>query len=434
MNGPRRSRRRAITDYRNVPDRLGVLRDPAFRSFFVGQSVSFFGTQVTALALPLTAVIVLDATAAEMGLLTAIGFVPFLLVGLLAGVWVDRMRRRPILIATDLISAAAVAIVPAAAILGSLRIELLYAVAFILGFVGVIAPVAYQSFVPTLAGRDRLVEANARLEASNSVAAIVGPGLGGLLVQLLTAPVALIIDAISYLVSAGFLASIRVAEPPPIPDEERASIRGQIGEGLRLVGAMSVLRALVSCGSIHNFFSRMIDALFVLYMVDGLGLGPAGVGIVFAAGGPGALLGAFLVGRLGRTLGVGPTIAVTQLLTGVARLLIPLAGGPVWLAVTVLVASEFLLGLVRIVFNVTQVSLRVAITPDRMHGRVNATMRFVMWSVTPFGALAGGLLAATALGLRGTIALAGVGVLAATLPLLVPGLRTIRRMPSGAST
>jgi predicted MFS family arabinose efflux permease len=177
----------------------------------------------------------------------------------------------------------------------------------------------------------------------------------------------------------------------------------------------------------------MIDALFVLYMVDGLGLGPAGVGIVFAAGGPGALLGALVVGRLGRTFGVGPTIAMSQLLTGVARLLIPLAGGPIWLAVTVLVASEFLLGFVRIVFNVTQVSLRVAITPDRMHGRVNATMRFVMWSVTPFGALTGGLLAATALGLRGTIALAGVGILAATLPLLAPGLRTIRRMPSGAS-
>jgi predicted MFS family arabinose efflux permease len=174
----------------------------------------------------------------------------------------------------------------------------------------------------------------------------------------------------------------------------------------------------------------MIDAIFILYAVDGLRLEPAAIGLVFAAGGPGALLGALAVGPLGGRIGIGRTIVVTQVLTGVARLLIPLAGGPVWATIAILAASEFLLGFVRIVFNVSQVSLRLAITPDRMHGRVNATMRFIMWGVTPFGALAGGLLATTALGLRGTLLVAAIGVLVAFVPLLARPLRSVATIPT----
>jgi MFS family permease len=409
-----------------------LLGEPVFRRFWIGQSVSFVGTQVTELALPLTAVIILGATPAQMGLLTAVGLVPFLIVGLLAGVWVDRWRRQSILVITDLVSAATVAAVPVAATLGLLSMSWLYGLAFVLGFVGVIAPVAYQSFIPTLVGRDRLVAANARMEASNSTAAIIGPGIGGLLVQLLTAPIALVVDAVSYLVSAAFIASLKVREPAPIAPADRESVRRQIVEGLRHVAGVPVLRALVTGGAIHNFFSRMIDALLVLYAVNELHLRPVEIGLVFAAGGPGALLGAIGVGWLGRRLGVGPTIVGMQVLTGVARLLIPLAGGPAWLAIGTLAASECLLGFVRTAFNISQVSLRVAITPDRMHGRVNATMRFVMWGVTPFGALAGGLLATTVLGLRGTLAIAAVGVLLAFLPFMSRGLRTVREIPSGA--
>jgi predicted MFS family arabinose efflux permease len=415
-----------------MPDRLGLLREPAYRAFWIGQSISFVGSHVTELALPLTAVIVLDATPEQMGLLTAIGYVPFLLIGLLAGVWVDRMRRRPILIATDLVSAAAIALIPAAAVVDVLGMGILYGVAFVFGVVEVIAPVAYQSFMPTLVGRGRLVEGSAKLEASHSVASIVGPSLGGYLVQVLTAPIALLVDSVSYLVSAGTLASIRVAEPPPLPRAEEATIRRQIGEGLRLVTATPILRSLVACGSIHNFFSRMIDALFVLYAVDSVGLSPVDIGLVLAAGGPGALIGATVVERAGRMIGVGRVIVVSQVLTGISRLLVPIAGivGGGAAAIIVLAASTFLLGLVRVTFNITQVSLRVAITEDRMHGRVNATMRFVMWGVTPFGALAGGLLAVTALGIEGTLVLAGIGVLTATVPLLVPALRSVRDIPA----
>ncbi|HEX5012681.1 MAG TPA: MFS transporter [Candidatus Limnocylindrales bacterium] len=417
-----------------MPDRLGVLRDPSYRLFWIGQSVSFIGSHVTELALPLTAVLLLNAGPGQMGVLTALEYVPFLLIGLIVGVWVDRTRRRPILIGADLVGAAAIGLIPLAALLGVLRIELMYAVAFVFGLIEVIAPVAYQSFVPTLVGRDRLVEGNAKLEASHSVAAIVGPGLGGALIQALTAPIALVIDTLSYLVSAAALTAIRLAEPPPIPAEHEATIRQQIAEGLRLVLARPTLRALVACGAIHNFFSRMIDALLVLYAVDVIGLGPAEIGLVFAAGGPGSLVGALTVEGLGRRLGVGRVILASQVVTGLARLMVPAAAlvarGPA--AVTVLAMSMFLLGFVRTTFNITQVSLRVAITEDRMHGRVNATMRFVMWGVTPFGAVAGGLLAASGLGLDGTLALAGVGVLLAFVPLLTPAIRTVASIPSAA--
>jgi Na+/melibiose symporter-like transporter len=411
-----------------MPNRLGLFRRPSFRAFWLGQSISFIGSHVTELALPLAAVLVLDATAEQMGLLTAIGYVPFLLVGLLAGVWVDRRRRRPILVATDLVSAAAIAVIPLAAILGVLRFELLLFVAFVLGFVEVIAPVAYQSFMPTLVGRDHLIEGNAKVEASHSVASIVGPGLGGYLVEVLTAPITLLLDSLSYLVSAVLVASVRVPEPPPQPDGTVTDIQAQIREGLRVVAETPVLKALVLCGAVHNFFSRMIEAIVVLYAVDTLDLGPAEIGLVFAAGGPGSFLGALAVERIGRWIGVGRLIVLGQIATGISRLMIPIAavaGGPA-ASLAVLAASTFVLGFARTTFNISQVSLRVAITEDRLHGRVNATMRFVMWGVTPFGALAGGLLAATVLGLQGTLLVAALGVLVATGPLLVPAIRTRR--------
>jgi predicted MFS family arabinose efflux permease len=394
--------------------------------------VSFLGNQVTELALPLTAVLLLGAGAGEMGILTAAWFLPYLVFGLPAGVWVDRMRRRPILVGLDLISASAVLAVPVAAALGVLRIEVLYVVSFVLGSVVVVFMVAYQSFVPTLVGRGSLTEANAALEASSSATAVAGPGLAGVLVQVLGAPFALVVDALSFLFSAAMVGSIRAEEPPPMRDEERRPALEQIREGIRLVVSTPVLAALVRGGSVHNFFSRMIDALFVLFATRALGLDAATIGFVFAAAGPGSFAGSILASRVSKRLGVGSTIVAGQALTGITRLLIPaalIAGSPVGHAV-ILGLSMFLLGLARSVFNITQVSLRVAITPDRMHGRLNATMRFVMWAVTPAGALAGGLLASTTLGLEGTLTIAGIGVLAATLLFLAPGLRTIGAMPT----
>jgi hypothetical protein len=407
--------------------RLGVLGDPRFRRFWIGESISLVGSEVTNLALPLTAVLVLRASPEEMGLLTAVHLVPFLLVGLPAGLLVDRMSRRRILVAGDLVDAAAVAVVPLAAVVGLLGMPILYFLNFMIGFVDVFGAVAWQAFVPSIVGRDRLIEANARLEVSSSAASIIGPGIAGALIQVLTAPVALVVDALSYLVSAVLVSTVRVTEPSRSHRADTTSIRGQLMDGLRAVLGSRPLRALTVGGAIHNFFSRMIDALFVLYAVDALRLSAAEIGLAFAAAGPGALLGAVAVGRVNRVLGVGPSIWVLQALTGVSRLLIPaaaLVGGPGGLLVVA--AGAFLLGLARTAFNVVQVSLRVAITPDHLLGRMNASIRFLMWSVTPVGALVGGLLAGSVIGLTGTMWLAGAGVLLGFVPFLAPSLRTIR--------
>lgn len=409
---------------------LPLWRNGPFRRFWLGESISFLGNQVTDLALPLTAVLLLGATADQMGILAATWYLPYLVFGLPAGVWIDRMRRRPILVGLDVLSAAVVLVVPLAAWSGLLRIELLYAVSFLLGSAVVIFMVAYQSFVPTLVGRARLAEANAALEASSSLTAVAGPGIAGLLVQFLTAPVALVLDAATYLVSAALVGSIRIAEPPPIPAAERRSVIDQIGEGIRVVLGNPLLRALVRGGAIHNFFSRMIDALFVLYASRELGLDAATIGLVVAAAGPGSFVGSLMATRLTNRVGLGRTIWLMQALTGLARLLVPLAAGGVLLSAVSLAASMFLLGFARTVFNVNQLSLRLAITPDRMHGRLNATMRFVMWGVTPVGALAGGFLATTVVGLQGTLFVAAAGVALATLSFLEPALRSLRRIPA----
>ena len=409
-------------------------RRPMFRRFWIGESFSFLGSQVTDLALPLTAVLLLGATADQMGILSATWFLPYLVFGLPAGVWIDRMRRRPILIGLDLVAATTLLIVPVAAWAGFLRIELLYVVSFILGSTVVIFVVAYQSFIPTLVGRADIAEANAALEATTSIAAIAGPGIGGLLIQVLTAPFALLLDALSFLVSAALIGSIRIEEPASIPDTERRPMFEQIREGLRYVRDTPVLFALVRGGTVHNFFGRMFDALFVLYAARELKLDPTTIGLVLAAGGPGAFAGSLVATTAARRLGLGTTIWGGQVLTGFARILVPLAGvgllgASAPISTLTLAASMFLLGLARTVFNINQLSLRLAITADRMHGRLNATMRFVMWGVTPFGALAGGALASSTIGIQGTLFLAAIGTFAATGPFLLPAIRDLRRMP-----
>ncbi len=409
----------------------GLWRNPEFLKFWTGETVSFLGSEITTLALPLTAVLVLKATPAQMGVLAAMRNLPFLLVGLIAGVWVDRLRRRPLLIASDAACAVLLGSIPAAAFLGFLGMAHLYVVSFLIGLITVIAMVAYQAFIPSLVMRQQIVEANSKLEVSSSVAGIAGPGMAGLLVQIVTAPVAILVDSFSFLVSAAFLGIIRTPEPPPIPHDQRRSALRQMGEGLRRVLANPLLKAVVLCGGSHNFFSRMIDALYVLYVADALRIEPGVLGLILACGGPGALLGALVAAPLARRLGLGPTIVASQVLTGISRLLIPLAMGPKPAVVATLMAGEFLLGLARPVFNINQVSLRQRITPDRLQGRMNATMRFIMWAFTPAGALLGGLLG-EAIGLRKTMLIAALGVLLAFLWALLSPLRALREEPAEA--
>jgi MFS family permease len=406
-------------------------RDRDFRRFWVGRGIASIGDEISALALPLIAVLVLDASPTQMGVINALGYLPFLLVGLQAGVWVDRMRRRRILIWSDALQAVLLLSIPIAGVLGVLRIEQLYVLALVIGAINVVASVAQQSFLPSLVDRRQLPTANSRLEATYSATGIVGPGAAGALVQVLSAPIAIVVNSVTLVLSAALLVSMRTPEPPLLADTERRGMRSQIAEGLGLVLRHRLLRPVMACGMTHNFFRRMFEALFVLYVVTEVGVSPALLGLVIAAGGPGALLGALAAVPVARRFGVGPTIVGAQVLTGVACLAAPLAAGPIWIAAIVLAGGEFLLGLARTLFNITQLSLRQAITPDRLQGRVNATMRFMMWGVTPVGALAGGLLG-SAIGLRQTLLLAAVGVLAAFAWVALSEVAHLREQPAPA--
>ena len=402
-----------------------------FVRLWAAQSISAVGSQVTLLALPLVAALTLEASAFEIGVLAAAETAPFLLVGLFAGVWVDRLRRRPILIATDLGRAALLLAIPLAAWLGLLGMPLLYAVALLTGTLTLFFDVAFLSYLPALVERDELVEGNSKLQASSSTAQVVGPGLAGALVGAVGAPFALLLDAVSFVASAGFLARIRTPEPPPARAAE-AHVWREIGEGLGFVRREKVLWALAACSATVNVFAWVFFAVYLLYMTRDLGLGPGAVGLVFATGGVGALIGAIAADPLRRRFGLGPTIVGAQLLFGLTGLVIPLAALFPEIALEMVVASEFLQWLTVLVADVNGVSLRQALTPERVRGRVNATMRFLIWGPRPFGSLLGGALGGV-IGLAPTLVVGELGMLAAVAWLVMSPLPGMKEMPEAAA-
>lgn len=404
-------------------------RHPAFLRLWTASAISDIGSQVSALALPLIAALMLDATAWQMGLLSAAESAPTLLVGLFAGVWVDRRRRRSVMIAADLGRAALLLIVPLASVLGMLRIDLLYAVALAAGALTVLFDVSHLSYLPSLVDRDRLVEGNSKLEVTASIAQVVGPAAGGVLVKLIGAPLAVLVDAVSYVASALLLLAIRVAEPPPATPAARAGIAAAIGEGLRAVLTHPLLRVLAGCSATTNLFGRMFLAVYVLYMARDLGLSAVGVGAVFATGGLGSFAGALVAGPATRRFGPGPTMIGAQLVFGLTGLLVPLAVLVPRGAIAMVVAAEFTQWMSVIVYYVNAVSVRQALTPDRLRGRVNATMRFIAGGMLPIGALIGGVLG-TILGLPATLVVAEFGMLLAVLWLYLSPIRTLRALPA----
>jgi len=409
----------------------GLWRHADFAKLWTGQTISLFGSQITLLALPVTAVLILNATPLQMGLLTAAGTVPSLLLGLFVGAWVDRYRRRPILIAADLGRAALLAAIPLAALLGVLHIEVLYLVALLVGTLGLFFDVAYHSFLPSLVGSGQLVEGNSKLEMSESVAEIFGSGAAGGLVQLLTAPLAIALDAVSFLISALFLAWIRTPEPASRPPEEQQNIWQEIGEGLRLVAGNRLLRAIAGCMGTVSLFNSVLEAVAILYLVREVGLEPGVLGLIFASGSVGFLFGTFVTAWVTCRFGLGPGIAGGLLLVGLSDLLIPLVNrsmAAVAIAL-VLIAAQFFFGLGLVIFRIGQVSLRQAVTPDPLQGRMNATISFITWGIVPLGGLLGGGLG-QALGLRPTLLLAALGELLAILWLLLSPIRSLREQPA----
>ena len=416
-----------------TPPSPTLWRHREFRNLWAGQTVSQFGSQVTQLAVPLIAALTLDASPLQMGMLWAAYTAPALLLGLVAGVWVDRRRRRPTLIATDLLRALVLLAIPAAALLGLLRIELLYLIALLTGALSLLFDVAYGSYLPSLVARDRLPEGNAKLETSRVLARIAGPGLAGLLVRWLTGPIAIAVDAASYLVSAAFLARIAAPEPAPRPPAAGESVRAAVRDGLHAVGRDPILRDTTLSAALWNVSDSIIVAVYVLFATRELGLGAGAVGLVFAAGNAGGVLGALLGARTASRLGPGPTVVRGALLGAVGILLVPLAAGPPPVAAGVLVVAQVLASASLSIGIVTVASVRQAIVPDHLLGRVNATVRFATWGLLPLGSLLGGLLGGL-LGLRPTLAVGALLAIAAFVAVWRSPVRTLTTLsdPAGA--
>ncbi|MDQ3467442.1 MAG: MFS transporter, partial [Chloroflexota bacterium] len=351
------------------PPRGGLWRHADFTRLWAAQSISAVGSQVSLLALPLIAVLTLEASPFAVGVLGFVGGLPVLLIGLIAGVWVDRLRRRPLMIAADLGRAILLLTIPIAWWQGALSMSLLCVVTLLTGLLSVLFDVSFLSYLPTLVSRDALVEGNSKLEASASSSQVVGPGLAGWLVGVAGAPVALVLDAASFLASALVLTRIQAPEPASRPATDRASLWTEMKDGLRLVRQSRILAALVACGATTSFSAWIFYAVYVLYMTRELGLTAEAVGLVFATGGAGALAGAMLAGPVRRRFGVGPTLVGGQLFFGLTGLFVPLALFLPSIALEIVVATEFLQWLGVIVYDINAVSLRQAITPRGAEGR-----------------------------------------------------------------
>jgi MFS family permease len=410
--------------------RGGLWRHADFLKLWSAETISQFGTQVTELALPLVAIITLEVSPFEVALLGVIELAPFILVSLPAGVWVDRMRRKWILVVADVGRALVLMSIPLAYWLDALTIWQLYAVGFVFGTLTVFFDVAYQSYLPSLVDRQQLVEGNAKLEVSRSGAQIAGPSIAGPVIDVLTAPVALVADAVSFLWSAVFLFGIKREEQlPERKEEEKPRMRGELAEGVRYVLGHRYLRWIAASTATFNFFSSVMFAILLVYVVRDLDLSPTAIGLIFAVGNIGYLVGAVVTSRLSARLGVGPTIVIGAAMGG-SSLLIPLA--PQSSPIPFLIAAQAITSFGLPVYNVTQVSLRQAITPERLQGRMNSVMRFIVWGVMPLGSLIGGAVASE-VSLRAAIWIGAVGMSLAFLPVLLSPVRSLRRVPEPES-
>ncbi len=393
-----------------------------------GQTISQLGSTITRDALPLIAVITLKADPAQIGILGAMGAAPAILFGVFAGVWVDRLRRKPLLIAADLGRALLLSLIPIAALGGWLRVEHLFLAAFLAGSLSMVFDIAYPAYLPTLLRRDQLVEGNSKLGASDAIAEVGGSALGGSLVQWITAPLTILVDAVSFLFSALFLALIRAPEPPLSPPAQRMHIWAEIVDGARAITARPALRALGGVAATVNFFGGFFGALYSLFAIRELGVTPAVLGILIASGGVGSLLGSLLNEQALRKFGLGRLLIVSLLLTSLLGWLTPLASGTALAIFSMLLAGQVFGDMAHTVFSITALSLQQAVTPISLLGRVNAFMQFGVGGLGMLGLFIGGL-AGQFLGARATLFIAVIGRLFCILWLLASPIRHLQALP-----
>lgn len=404
-----------------------LLRETQFRRFWIGQTISLFGDQVTALALPVVAVLALGSDATQMGLLTAVGLLPHLLFSLPAGVWLDRVpTRRRVMILMDVGRAAAIACVPLAFFAGWLSLPVLFAIAFVVGTLSVVFDISWNTLYVAVARRDQYIEANALLNGSRSLSSVGGPAISGLLIQVFKAPLALIADALSFLGSAFFLSRIR-AEEPSI-EHEPGTIRQQLASGLSFITTDPIIRPTLLSAATLNLFNYCFQGLVYLYVLRDLAVLPGVFGFALGAGAAGSVLGAIVAGGIGRRLGLGRAFALGLILFPAATVLVPLAGGPMQVVLAFLFLSEFGAGFGVMILDINVGALLIARTPDRIRGRANGAFRFVNMGIRPIGAVLGGVLGGL-FGVRETLLVVTIAQLSGVLWLVRSPILALKDLP-----
>jgi MFS family permease len=407
-----------------------IWRNPAFLRVFTASTVSTFGSLVTRTALPFAAILVLGAGPLEVAAIRACEIVGGLVVGLVAGAWVDRLFRRPVMIAADLGQAIVLGSIPIAAIGNWLTMPQLVVVALLASALSTFHDVADNAYLPTVVERDELVTANSALSASGSVAEVSAFSIGGVLVQLLSAPIAIAVDAISFVVSAVVLGTIHRAEPRPAPRTERTSIVAEIVDGLRPIGHSPILRTIVLAGSGAHLLWGSFGAVYLLFATDELGLGPATIGLIAAVGGISSLVGALLGPRANRRFGVGPCILFGLIAFTIGNALIPLApAGAVAIAILFLVGQQLIGDVGATIEEITEVSLLQTTVPNELLGRVNGTYNFLTHLFLLVGTIGAGLIGECG-GLREALVFGLLGGVAAVALVWFSPLRTLREMPA----
>ena len=407
--------------------RGGLWRHADFLKLWSAQSISQLGTQISGIALPLVALYALHASAFQVAALGTVEFLPFLLFTLPAGVWVDRLRRRWIMVVADFGRALSLGSIPVAAAIGHLTLTQLYVAGFVTGTLTVFFDVSYQSYLPSIVERSQLVDGNAKLEITRSGAQILGPGVGGLLVHAITAPYAMLADAISYLWSASFLFAIRKTEDVPERDVDSPSMVRELIDGIKYLVRHRYWRPISMSTATFNFFSNVAFAILVVYMVRRLHMSALAIGLTFSLSSAGGLAAAFFAQKIGTRLGIGRAIVWGSAVGAVPMVLIPIAptSFPIPFIVVAFAFGEF--GIV--VYNVSAISLTQALVPERLLGRVNASRRFIVWGTIPLGSLVSGALA-TWIGLRPTLFVGTIGILLATLPVALSTVRHVKDLPT----
>lgn len=416
---------------RRAGSRAGSLwRDGNFLTMWSGQAFSQFGAQITELAVPVLAVLLLDASEFEVGVLTAANVAAFLLIGLPAGAWIDRVRKRHVMIAADAVRAVALASLPLLWWVGVLQIWHMIAVAFVLGIATVFFDVSYQSIVPSLVRSSQIAEANGKLESTSQLAGIAGPAAGGWLVAALTAPVAILATVGTYVASMIALLFTRDDETVAPADEHPPLFRS-IGEGLRWVFGNPLLRRIVGTTSVSNFFSTLTFTLLPIFLLRELGLTPAAMGVIFSLSAIGGLCGAVATPHIVRWIGEARAIPISSIGFSVVGLALPAAAWVPDLAFPLLVAQGFLGMFTVLLYNITQVTFRQRITPRRLLGRMNASIRFVVWGVMPISALLAGALG-TWLGTVPTMWIGALGGVLSALFVVIGPFWGMRELPDAA--